>query len=189
VTRAGNGLTVSISGQIAAPQPFHIVPIGETRFAVDGKDDTSVRFVTDAHGHALRLVATQNGRVVLDRPRIDKGTADRINDALAARIKAQKPFPGSEKALQLLLSDPDSGVGMSPDLAWERKRQKASREKYLAEIGPVESYTFTGVSQFGSDTYLVKRQHGEERILLMVDTDGTLATAVRFSSMTPEPKS
>lgn len=189
VTRAGNGLIVSISGQIAAPKPFHIVPIGETQFAVEGKDDTSVHFVTDARGHALRLVATQNGRVVLDRPRIDKVTADRINDALAARIKAQKPFPGSEKALQLLLSDPDSGAGMSPELAWVRKQQKASREKYLAEIGPVESYTFTGVSKFGSDTYLVKRQHSEERILLVVDADGTLATAVRFSSMTPAPKS
>ncbi|MBD8871907.1 M56 family metallopeptidase [Rhodanobacter sp. DHB23] len=189
VTRAGNGLTVSISGQIAAPKPFHIVPIGETRFAVEGKDGASVHFVTDVHGYASRLVATQNGRVVLDRPRIDKATADRINAALAARIKAQKPFPGSEKALQLLLSDPDSGAGMSPDLAWVREQQKASREKYLAEIGPVESYTFTGVSKFGSDTYLVKRQHGEERILLVVDADGTLATAVRFSSMTPAPKS
>jgi len=188
VTRAGNGLTVSISGQIAAPEPFHIVPTGKTRFAVDGKDGASVHFVTDPHGHALRLVATQNGRVVLDRPRIDKAAADRINDALAARIKAQKPFPGSEKALQLLLSDPDSGAGMSPDLALVRKQQKASREKYLAEIGRVESYTFTGVSKFGSDTYLVKRKHGEERILLVVDADGTLATAVRFSSMTPSPK-
>lgn len=188
VTRAGDGLTVSISGQNAAPKPFHIVPTGETRFAVEGKDGASVHFVTDAHGYASRLVATQNGRVVLDRPRIDKATADRINDALATRIKAQKPFPGSEKALQLLLRDPDSGAGMSPDLAWVRKQQKASREKYLAEIGPVESYTFTGVSKFGSDTYLVKRKYGEETIMLVVDKEGTLVTAVRFSSMAPAKK-
>lgn len=188
VMRAGNGLTVSISGQIAAPKPFHIDPIGKTRFAVKGKDGASMLFVMDAHGYASRLVATQNGRVILDQPRIDKATAGRINDALAARINAQKPFLGSEKALRLLLSDPDGGAGMSSDLAWIRKQQKASREKYLAEIGPVESYTFTGVSKFGSDTYLVKRKHGEETIMLVVDQDGTLVTAVRFSSMAPAQK-
>lgn len=188
VTRAGNGLAVSVSGQMAAPKPYHIVPLSETRFAVEGMDAT-MHFITDANGYALRLVATLNksGRDFLDRPRIDKATADRISAALAARIKAQRPFPGSEKALQLFLSDSDSGAGMSPDLAWARNKQKAFREKYLAEIGPVESYTFTGVSKFGQDTYLVKRQHGTETVYLVVDPDGTLATAVRFSSMIPAP--
>jgi beta-lactamase regulating signal transducer with metallopeptidase domain len=188
VTRAGNGLAVSVSGQMAAPQPYHLVPLGKTRFAIQGMDAT-VHFVTDAHGYASRLVATRNkdGREFLDRPRTDKATADRINAALAARVKAQKPFPGSEKALQLFLSDPDGGAGMSNDLAWARNRQKASREKYLAEIGPVESYAFKGVSKFGQDTYLVKRQHGTETVYLVVDPDGTLATAVRFSSMIHAP--
>ncbi|MBT2144165.1 MULTISPECIES: M56 family metallopeptidase [unclassified Rhodanobacter] len=188
VTRADNGLTVSVSGQMAAPKPYHLVPLSKTRFAIKGMDAT-MHFVTDAHGYASRLVATQNkdGREFLDRPRTDKATADRINAALATRIKAQKPFPGSEKALQLFLSDPDGGAGMSNDLAWVRNQQKASREKYLAEIGPVESYTFKGVSKFGQDTYLVKRQHGAETVYLVVDEDGTLATAVRFSSMIPAP--
>jgi bla regulator protein blaR1 len=186
VTRDGNGLTVSVSGQMAAPEPYHLIPLSKTRFAVENMDAT-VHFITDNHGYALRLVATdtKSGRDFLDRPRTDKATADRSNAALAARIKAQKPFPGSEKALQLLLSDPDSGAGMSPDLAWVRRQQKASREQYLAEIGPVESYTFQGVSQFGQDAYLVKRQHGTETIYLVVDPDGTLATAVRKSSLIP----
>lgn len=178
VTRAGNGLTVSISGQIAVPKPFHIVPLGETRFAVEGRDAT-VRFIRDVDGHVLRLVARQNGRDVLDTLRIDKAAADRINDALTARIKAQKPSPGSEKALRLLLSDPDSGAGMSPDLARVRTEQKASRENYLAELGPVESYAFTGVSEFGSDTYLVKHQHGTETVLLVLDKEGAPVSAFR----------
>lgn len=188
VTRAGNGLTVSVSGQMAAPKPYHLVPLSKTRFAIMGMDAT-VHFVTDAHGFASRLVATQNkdGHEFLDRPRTDKATADRINAALATRIKAQKPFPGSEKALQLFLSDPDGGAGMSNGLARARDQQKASREKYLAEIGPVKSYTFKGVSKFGQDTYLVTRQHGAETVYLMVEEDGTLATAVRFSSMIPAP--
>lgn len=178
VTRANNGLTVSISGQIAAPKPFHIVPLGETRFAVEGMDAT-VRFITDAAGHPLRLVAQQNGRDVLDALRIDKTAADRINAALAARIKAQKPFAGSERALRLLLSDPDSGAGMSADLARIRTEKRAAREKYLADLGPIESYGFTGVSKFGSDTYLVKHRQGTETVLLVLDTEGTLATAFR----------
>lgn len=176
VTRAGNGLSISISGQIAAPKPFHVVPLDETRFAVEGMDAT-VRFITDADGHVLRLVAHQNGRDVLEALRIDKAAADRINAALAARIKAQKPFPGSEKALQLLLSDPDSG--MSGDLARIRTESKAEREKYLTELGPLDSYTFTGVSEFGSDTYLVKHRHDTETVLLVLDKGENLVSAFR----------
>jgi hypothetical protein len=178
VTRAGNGLTVSISGQIAAPKPFHVLPFGVARFAVEGMDAT-VRFITDDNGHVLRLVGYQNGRDVLEALRIDKAAADRINDALAARIKAQKPFPESVKALRLLLGDPDSGAGMSTALARTRTENKASRERYLAELGPPDSYTFTGVSEFGSDTYLVKHRHGTETVLLVLDEEGTLASAFR----------
>ncbi|HUA81118.1 MAG TPA: M56 family metallopeptidase [Dyella sp.] len=178
ITRAGNGLTLSISGQMAAPKPMHIVPLSEDKFAVEGINAT-VHFITNSDGRVLRLVARQNGRDVLDASRVDKATADRVNAAMAARIKAQKPFPGSEKALQLLLSDPDSGAGMSEDLARIRTEQKASREKYLAELGPVESYTFTGVNPFGYDSYLVKHEHGTETVLLTLDEKGTLITAFR----------
>lgn len=178
VTRAGNGLVVSISAQIAAPEPFHITATGENLFTVTGRDAT-VRFVTDADGRPLRLVAHQNGRQVLDAPRINQADADRINAALAARIKAQTPHPGSENALRLLLSDPDGGTGMSADLARVRTLQKASRETYLAELGPVESYAFTGVSRFGSDAYRVKHQHGTETVWLVLDEKGTLASAFR----------
>ncbi|HUB91378.1 MAG TPA: M56 family metallopeptidase [Dyella sp.] len=194
VTRAGNGLTVSVSGQIGVPKPFHIVPLGKSRFAVQGINplnetrfagqqsiDVTVHFVTGANGRALRLIAEQNGRVILDQPRVDKVAADRISDALATRIKAQKPFPGSEKALRLFLSDPGGGAGMSDGLAWVRAHNKASREKFLAELGPVESYAFTGVTKFGSDSYLVKRQHGTETVLLVVDEDGTLASAFQYT--------
>jgi hypothetical protein len=185
VTREGNGLAVNINGQIAARRPLHLVPLGENRFTVEGLDagaqDPTMSFIMDANGHAFRLIAHQNGRDVLDVTRVDKATADRINDALASRVKAQKPFPGSEKALRLLLSDPDSGAGMSDDLARMRAENKVSRRKFLAELGPVESYTFSGVSKFGSDVYLVKRQHGTETVMLVVDEDGTLASNFQYT--------
>ena len=78
---------------------------------------------------------------------------------------------------------------MSPELAFERRRQKAERETYLARIGAVRSWTFTGVNAFGADTYLVKRANGEETVMLVVDPDGTLATAVRYSSAASPPAS
>ncbi|HEY4092040.1 MAG TPA: M56 family metallopeptidase [Luteibacter sp.] len=183
VTRADGGLSVRITGQMSAPKPFRLTRVSHDQFTVQGNDALAVRFVTDASGRAMRLIATQAGRVILDRPRIDEATARQINQALADRIKTQKPFPGSEKALRLLLSDPDSGTGMSPELAWERQQQKAAREAYLARIGAVQSYAFTGVNEFGSDTYLVKRKNGDETIMLVVDQDGTLANAVRYSPM------
>lgn len=188
VTRAHGALSVSISGQMAAPKPFHLIRVKNDQFAVQGSDALAVRFVTDASGRAVRMIATQAGRVVLDRPRIDEPAAQRISKALATRIKAQKPFPGSEKALRLLLSDPANGIGMSPELAWQRQQQKPERDKYNASIGAVQSYAFTGVNEFGSDTYLVKHKNGEETIMLVVDEDGTLATAVRYSPLASPPK-
>ena len=195
VTRNGDGLDVSVSGEIGVPKPFHIVPIGATEFAAQGDNplgvalfpgdkrvDPTVHFVTDNQGRALRFVASQNGHVTFDQPRIDKANADRINEVLAARIKAQKPFPGSEKALRLLLSDPDSGAGMGDGLAWVRAHNKASREKFLAELGPVESYTFKGVTKFGSDDYLVKRKNATETVLLVVDEQGILVSALQYDS-------
>lgn len=178
VTRDGGGLTVRISGQIAAPKPFHIMPRSPTRFAVQGMD-ASVEFVQEAQGPARRLVAYRRGRKVLDAPRVDKATADRIQAALAARVAAQKPFPGSEEALRRLLGDPDSGAGMSADLARLRTETRAARKAYLAQLGPVESYAFTGVSAFGSDSYRVKRRYGTENVLLVLDEQGTLVSAFR----------
>jgi hypothetical protein len=84
--------------------------------------------------------------------------------------------------LQLLLSDPDSGAGMGDGLAWVRAHNKASREKFIAELGPVESYTFKGVTKFGSDDYLVKRKNATETVLLVVDEQGILVSALQYDS-------
>jgi bla regulator protein blaR1 len=178
VTRTGNGLIIAISAQMAAPKPFYAVPLGADRFAVQGQPAV-VHFVMDASGHAQRMAIDMNGHTVLDTQRIDAAEATRIDAALAERIRAEQPYAGSEKALKLLLRDPIDGAGMSNDLAAVRQKQRASREQYLAELGPVVSYTFTGVNQYGDDVYSVKHAHGTETISLVVDPDGTLARAFR----------
>ncbi|WP_017464086.1 M56 family metallopeptidase [Dyella ginsengisoli] len=178
VTRSGNGLVIAISAQMAAPRPFYAVPLGADRFAVQGKPAIA-HFVMDASGHAQRMVLEMHGETVLDTQRIDATEAGRIDAALAKRIRDEQPYPGSLKALQLLLRDPVDGAGMSKDLAKIRQKQRTSREQYLAELGPVLSYTFTGVNQYGDDVYSVKHAHGTETIALVVDPDGTLARAFR----------
>lgn len=178
VTRAGDGLTIAISAQMAAPKPFYAVPLGADRFAIQGQPAVA-HFVMDASGHAQRMVLDTHGHAVLDTQRISATEAERIDAALAERIRAKLPYPGSEKALKLLLRDPVDGAGMSKDLAEVRQKQRASREQYLAGLGPVLSYTFTGVNQYGDDVYSVKHAHGTETIALVVDPDGTLARAFR----------
>lgn len=178
VTRSGNGLVIAISAQMAAPRPFYAVPLGADRFVVQGQP-TVVHFVMNATGQAQRMVVETRGHIVLDTQRIDAAEAGRIDATLAGRIDAQKPYPGSEKALHLLLSDPVDGAGMSKDLAEIRKQQRASREQYLAQLGPVQSYTFTGVNKYGDDVYSVKHAHGTETIAIVVAPDGSLARAFR----------
>lgn len=178
VTRSGNGLIIAASAQMAAPKPLYAVPLGADRFAIQGMPAVA-HFIMDRSGHAQRMVVDMRGHTVLDTQRIDASEAGRIDATLAKRIRAKQPYPGSLKALKLLLSDPDGGAGMSKDFADLRRQQKSSREQYLAELGPVQSYTFTGVNQYGDDVYSVKRAHGTETISLVVDPDGSLATAFR----------
>jgi hypothetical protein len=178
VTRQGDGLRIVITAQRPAPQPQYALPLGADRFAVQGTDAV-VRFAMDARGHAKQLDIVWKGHVVLEAMHIDKAEAGRIDATLAARIKAQKPLPGSQKALKLLLSDPVSGAGMGDGLARARTEQRASREEYLARLGPVQSYAFAGVSKFGDDVYTVRHAHGTETMELYVDRNGILTWAYR----------
>lgn len=70
---------------------------------------------------------------------------------------------------------------MSAELAHVRSENRAFRERFLADLGPVQSYAFTGVTKFGSDSYRVIRQHDTETVLLVLDEDGTLVSALQYT--------
>ncbi|GGA29371.1 hypothetical protein GCM10010981_17850 [Dyella nitratireducens] len=178
VTRKGNGLTVLPMGQAAVQGPIDVSPISNTEFLVPGLGAT-IEFVSGAENHAMTLIVHLNGRAVITASRVNQVTADQIREALAARIKDQKPFPGSDKAIRLMLSDSDSGVGMSPELAQIRADQQASMKKYLATLGPVQSYKFAGVTDFGWDSYNVQHKNGSEQILLLLNKNGVIVNALR----------
>ena len=173
VTLDGTQLSAQLSGQ----QPAAYYPAGGATFAAKVVN-AQISFVDNGNGQATAMVLHQNGRDMA-APRVSDVVANQISAALAARVSAQKPFPGSEKALQLLLSEQGETAGMSPALARARAEQKPLREKYLAKLGPVTSYEFAGVTHQGWDKYIVRHEHGTEEILFVLDSTGTIVGASR----------
>jgi bla regulator protein blaR1 len=173
ITLAGTELSAQLSGQ----QPLAFLPIGGANFAAK-LVNAQISFVANGTGPATAVVLHQNGRDTT-APRVSDVVANQIEAALAARVSAQQPFPGSEKALQLLLSEQGDTAGMSPVLAQARAEQKPQREKYLAKLGPVTSYEFAGVTNQGWDKYTVRHEHGTEEMLFLIDANGTIVGAAR----------
>lgn len=178
VARSGDHLVLRINGQVAFKGPYDLYPRNHHEFFVQGMN-ASIDFLQNVDGRPKALIGTVDGHLAIRADRVDEAIAGQINKTLATRIADQKPFLGSEKALQLLLSDPDGDAGMSTGLAEIRKQQRQSREQYLAKLGPVTSYKFAGVTDFGWDSYRVDRRNGVETIYLLVDSKGTIEMAYR----------
>jgi beta-lactamase regulating signal transducer with metallopeptidase domain len=173
VSPSGKLLSIQLSGQ----SPVEFFPTGNDVFSAKVVK-AELTFVRNAQGQVTATVLHQNGHETT-APRVSNVAADQINHALDARVSGQKPFPGSENALKLLLNETGDGDGMSPALVQARSNQKASRLKYLAKLGPVTGYEFAGVSAQGWDKYLVRREHGTEEMLFVLDSNGIIIGATR----------
>ncbi len=173
ITLDGTQLSAQLSGQ----QAVAFFPIGGANFAAK-LVNAQISFVANGPGPATALVLHQNGHDT-SAPRVSDVVAGQIEAALATRVNAQKPFPGSEKALQLLLSEQGETAGMSSTLAQARAAQKIQREQYLAKLGPVTSYEFAGVTNQGWDKYTVRHEHGTEEMLFLMDAKGIIVNAGR----------
>ncbi|WP_445144952.1 M56 family metallopeptidase [Dyella sp. Tek66A03] len=178
ITRNADHLVLRMNGQVALKGPVDLYPRNNREFFVPSMN-ASVDFLQNVEGVTKALVGSIEGHVAVRANRVDEAVATHINKALANRIADQKPFPGSEKALQLLLSDPEDIKGLSPELAQIRKEQKPDRQKYLDRLGPVQSYKFGGVTDFGWDRYVVERRNGAETVYLLVDGNGSIVSAYR----------
>jgi bla regulator protein blaR1 len=164
----GTQLVEQLTGQ--GPVPFYAS--SDTEFFAK-LVKASISFVRNPQGQVTALVLHQNGHDIT-APRIDAVKAQEINEALDARIKAQQPMPGSEQALQIVLSnDPDS-PRISPMLAQAMRQQQANFEKFLRLLGPVTSHEFIGVTPQGWDKYLVRHEHGTEEVMFVMDANGII---------------
>jgi beta-lactamase regulating signal transducer with metallopeptidase domain len=157
VARKGNGLTIAPIGQFLARGTIDVSTISDTEFSVPSIDVT-LEFIKGADGQARSLTVREHGRVVIQAPRVDPATADQIREGLAARVKDQKPFPDSEKALHQILSQSNTGG--------------------VVTLGQVESYRFEGVTDYGWDIYDVQYQHGAQQVFIQLGKDGSLTNSV-----------
>jgi beta-lactamase regulating signal transducer with metallopeptidase domain len=175
ITVALNGTQLSV--QLTGQRPLDVFPTDAGYFAAKSIN-VRIGFERDNHGQISELVLLQNGRE-LHAPRISGAAASQIAQALSDRVRNQQPFLSSKKALELILADDDSGQGMSPELAQARARQKSQRENYLAQLGPVVNYHFSGVNSQGWDKYLVRHQQGTEDVAFVLDANGIIVGSMR----------
>jgi len=158
VARKGNGLTVTPVGQFVAQGTIDVSSVSDKAFSIPTIDVT-LEFIKGADGQVASMTVREHGRVVIQAPRVDRATADRIREEVAARVKDQTPFPASEKALHQILSQLNGDE--------------------VARLGPVESYKFEGVTDYGWDIYDVQHRHGAQQVFVQLNKDGSIANSVR----------
>ena len=71
---------------------------------------------------------------------------------------------------------------MSPQLADITRQQLPQLKSTMAQLGALQSVTFTGVGPGGADIYQVKFEHGTAEWRIMLGTDGK-AVSIGFRPM------
>jgi bla regulator protein blaR1 len=176
IRRKGDALTVEPIGQAAAAGVINVTTLSETHFYVEPVDAT-LDFVKGPDQRVDTVVVHVHGQPFAKAPRVSEATANGIRESLAARVKNQTPYPGSEKALLRVLSNREDNEGMSPMAAPFDQYTHDSLVGYYAKLGPVTSYRFNGVTDYGWDSYDVQHQNGAQQAFLMLDKDGLIVSA------------
>ena len=137
-------------------------------------------FESDAQGKVTALVQHQGGLERRAR-RLDDAGVQRLEDALAQRIKSNRPLPGSEAALRHLLDGLRQGKSaydlMSPRAALDFISSPAIAQvgTILARLGPVKILSFRGVDATGRDRYIAIFAHGQALLTVAAPSgDGRL---------------
>jgi hypothetical protein len=166
-----------LSAQLTGQRFIAIYPSSSETFFMSVVD-AHMTFVVNAQGQSTAMEFFQSGRHVT-APRIDAAMAQGIKNALDARMSAQKPYPGSEQALDVVLSQDPDAPQLSPGLAALVRAQKPAAEAFLGQLGPVTSHEFIGVTPQGWDKYLVHHANGTEEVGFVLDDKGTIMGAFR----------
>jgi bla regulator protein blaR1 len=134
---------------------------------------------------ATTLTAS-NGDHVLYGKRISEDEAKALEDAVAARVKAGLPSPGTEDSVRRYIDSLERGAPnydeMEPRVADENRRQLESQMAEIQKLGAFQSLKFTTVISNGMDVYDAKFEHGDVMVgLAPLDADGK----VEFRSWSP----
>jgi hypothetical protein len=170
VSRDGNRFLTQLTGQ----PPVQIFATSEREYfakVVDAK----ITFVTDDQGIATGLVLHQNGRDV-SAPRMSEEAAKAQTEALAQRVREQKPAPGSEAAvrrhIEALQQNRPDYEDMDAALADAVRPQWARVQQQVAGAGQLQSITFTRVGPQGADIYQARFEKAAIEVLIMLDSAG-----------------
>jgi bla regulator protein BlaR1 len=131
-------------------------------------------------------VTATNGDHVLIGKRIGEDAARALEDAVAARVKAGAPSPGTEDSVRRYIVSLENGAPnydeIEPRVADENRRRLQSQMAEIQKLGLFKSLTFTTVTSNGMDVYDAKFEHGEVMVgLAPLDADGK----VEFRSWSP----
>lgn len=146
-------------------------------FSVNPYLPMQAEFQLDASGKVTGIVMHQNGYEV-PGARIDDATGAAMEKALAERIKANKPLPGSEAALRSHIAQIQTGrIDPKSILADRAEGVIAMLPKVQGAINPlgaVKNVVFKGVDGNGMDTYRVTYEKGAQDWSVLVTPDGKL---------------
>jgi hypothetical protein len=150
--------------------------------------DAQLTFDVDTQGAATQVTLHQNGRDIVAK-RMNEADIQRAAEesaAIAKRFKDQTQSPGTEAALRRNIEELQRGEPnydqMSPQLADITRQQLPQLKSTMAQLGALQSVTFTGVGPGGADIYQVKFEHGTTEWRIMLGTDGK-AVSIGFRPM------
>jgi hypothetical protein len=130
-------------------------------FSTEGPAQLS--FESDTDGHVTAMIRHHLG-IERRAPRISAAAAMAIEDALAVRIKDNKPAPGTEAALRHQIDAMENGAFdtsvMSPELRSLINSRTPMATTFFAQLGAFKSLTFKNVGPTGVDFYTAVFERG-----------------------------
>lgn len=167
-------LFVRVMGQV----DIEVFPESETQFFMKVLP-VQVTFLRDADDKVNNLIHHQGGAET-KAVRTDPAVAAKAEAEMERRKREKIPQPDSEETLlrvieQHMRGEPDYEA-MSPLLAALARAQKEIVTGELKAVGPLQSLTFRGVGQSGTDVYDAKFEHADMEWGLFVGRNGKINT-------------
>jgi beta-lactamase regulating signal transducer with metallopeptidase domain len=140
--------------------PSEIFPENENKFFAKEKIPAQYSFTRDPLGRVNGLVLHEAG---LERwfKRVDASAARAIADSVAARVRAGKPSPGTQAALdryiRAMQQDPGAAAvsaGIKALIELQKRGQtRQGQVRQIKNFGPLQSLSFQGVAPDGMDLF------------------------------------
>ncbi len=177
MSRDGNTFYTQLTGQ----PKFEVFAESERKFFLKVVD-AQLTFDVNEQGAATQVTLHQNGNNIVAKRMNDADTkrAAEESAAIAKRFKDQTQSPGTEAALRRNIEELQRGEPnydqMSPQLAAVTRQQLPMLKTTMAQLGTLQSVTFTGVGPGGADIYTVKFEHGSTEWRIMLGADNKAAS-------------